>query len=114
MSEVKFEYMLEYRRTKVILTDHARTQASHRHGMPIESMKKWFMGAIDALEVCSYTPDYYNQEVFMYSKTMKRGMIVAFRRDFKNDNGLLCLVVVTVYPYGKDTPMQADTDIIRF
>jgi hypothetical protein len=37
-------------------------------------------------------------------------MILAFRRDFKNDERVdLAMVVVTVYPYGKAVPMQRDT-----
>jgi hypothetical protein len=102
--------MMEHRGVKVILTDHSRQQALRRHGMPIEQMKVFFQHAINGIDDAGFMPEYYNQEVFIYSKTFQRGMIVAFRRDFKNqDNWHICLVAVTVYPYGVSRPAHKDT-----
>ena len=101
--------MIEHKGVRVILTDHARQQAVHRHGMPIETMKTWFQQAIDMLADTDFIPETYNQEVFIYNRAFQRGMIVAFRHDFKSDNHKIALVAVTVYPYGKNRPAHRDT-----
>jgi len=108
----KFEYLTEIRGTKIILTDHAKQRALSRHGMPLEQMKSWFIEMSDVW--ASIPVEYYNQEVFVYSRKYQRGMILAYRRDCKNTSrNDLALVVVTVYPYGKDIPAKADTKIYR-
>jgi hypothetical protein len=106
--EVKFEYLTEIHGVKIIMTDHAKKQARDRHGMPLDTMKNWFQ---DMADIWGNVPvKEYNQEVFVYSVKYQRGMILAFRRDFKNDDRQdLAVVVVTVYPYGKAVPMQRDT-----
>lgn len=110
--EVKFEYLTEIDGVKIIMTDHAKKQARDRHGMPLETMKRWFE---DMQGIWGNVPvKEYNQEVFVYSVKYQRGMILAYRRDFKNDERTdLALVVVTVYPYGKAVPMQRDTKSYR-
>lgn len=114
MSNPKFEYMLEHKGWKVILTDHARQQAVKRHGMPIEQMRRFFVGAIDGIIEADFQVQEYNQEVFIYSRSFCRGMIVAFRRDYKNPNNKnLALAVVTVYPYGAQSPAHKDTQTVR-
>jgi hypothetical protein len=41
-------------------------------------------------------------------------MVLAYRRDFKNPgSNKTCLVVVTVYPYGKASPANKDTKAYR-
>jgi hypothetical protein len=108
---VKFEYLMEYRCTKIVLTDHVRTRAGQRHGMPIEQMKVYFQHVIDGLDGFTWT--HYNQEVFVYSKAYQRGMIIARRRDHKNQaSNKMVLVAVTCYPYGKSIPAHPDTEII--
>jgi hypothetical protein len=106
--EIKFEYLTEIHGVKIIMTDHAKKQARERHGMPLDTMRRFFE---DMEPVWGNIPiKEYNQEVFVYSVKYQRGMILAFRRDFKNDERVdLAMVVVTVYPYGKAVPMQRDT-----
>jgi hypothetical protein len=107
----KVEYLMEYKGRKVIITDHVRQRARERHGMPVETMKTYFQHVIDGLDACNFKPVEYNQEIFVYSRAFQRGMVIAFRRDFKSDNQNLVLVAVTCYPYGRAVPAQADTEI---
>jgi hypothetical protein len=81
--------------------------------MPIEQMKVFFQHVINGIDDTGFVPCEYNQEVFIYSKLFQRGMIIAFRRDYKNSkNTHTCLVAVTVYPYGKSQPAHNDTEVI--
>jgi hypothetical protein len=109
---VKFEYLTELHGVRIIMTDHAKSQCKARHGMQLEQMKQFF---VDTLPVWGSVPVVeYNQEVFIYSTKWQRGMIVAYRRDFKNDkSSKIALVVVTVYPYGISKPAHADTEVYR-
>lgn len=105
-----FEYLTELNGClKVILTRHAKDQCQKRHGMALETMKTWFT---DSQKVIGDIPVVeYNQEVFVYNRKWQRGMVLAFRRDSKNPRSdRLCLVVVTVYPYGKSVPFRTDTE----
>jgi len=109
---VKFEYLTEIDGLKIIMTDHAKRQAMKRHGMPLETMRAWFVNSSRALLHIRSNLVEYNQEVFVYNAKYQRGMILAFRRDFKNqDSNKICLAVITVYPYGKATPMHPDTEV---
>ena len=108
---VKFEYLMEYKGTKIILTDHVRQRSHERHGMPIEQMKTYFQHVIDGLTEFKWVE--YNQEIFVYSRAFQRGMIIAQRRDFKNQgNREMVLVAVTCYPYGRALPAQTDTEVV--
>jgi hypothetical protein len=108
---IKFEYLIKHKGVKVILTDHCRTRALKRHGMPIERMKAFFIEVIDGL--ADFTWKEYNQEIFVYSRHFQRGAVVAYRRDFKNQASRdMCLAVITIYPYGKSTPAHPDTEVI--
>ena len=108
---VKFEYLMEYKGIKIILTDHVRDRARKRHGMAVEQMKTYFQHVVDGLAGFKWVE--YNQEIFVYSRAFQRGMIIARRRDFKNqDNGSMALVAVTCYPYGRAVPAHPDTDIV--
>jgi hypothetical protein len=112
-AEPKFEYLMEYKGIKVVLTDHVRQRSRERHGMPIEQMKTYFQHVINGIDDVGFVPSEYNQEVFIYSKTFQRGMIIAFRRDYKNQsNRRIALVAVTVYPYGRALPAHPDTEVI--
>jgi hypothetical protein len=107
---VKFEYMVEHRGIKVILTNHARNQMSSRYDMPIERQKKFFLACIDGLAEQGWAPDFENHEIFIYSKAMRQGIIAAFRRDFNNNK--MALVVVTVYPSGRRKGAHSDTEVV--
>jgi hypothetical protein len=110
---VKFEYLMEYKGRKVIITDHVRQRSRERHGMPVEQMRVYFQHVIDGLDACDFKPVEYNQEIFVYSRAFQRGMIIAFRRDYKNqDSSKLAIVAVTCYPYGRAVPAQPDTEVI--
>ena len=110
---MKTEYLMEHKGLKVIITDHVRTRARQRHGMPIEQMKTFFEHMINGLEETNFKPVEYNQEVFIYVRAFQRGMIMAFRRDFKNQSdGNVHLVAVTCYPYGRSIPSHPDTEVI--
>ena len=104
---IKFEYLTCIGGLKVIMTDHAKQQASKRHGMKLEQMKDWFEYTADV--TASIPVAYYNEEVFVYSIKHQRGMILAYRRDNRSDSRNVCLVVVTVYPYGSSKPMKPGT-----
>ena len=110
--EPKFEILMEYRGRKIIITDHAREQNRKRNDFAsIESMKSYFMRVADGL--VEYNFKEYNQEVFVYSKSYKRGCIVAYRREFKNpDDHRMHYAIVTVYPLGSSKPMKPDTEVI--
>ncbi len=112
--EVKFEYMLEYKGLKVILTNHARQQLARRRDLAIERQKAWFIAAIDGLEKQNWKPNMENHEIFIYSKAMKQGFIVAFRRDYKADllTSHQCMVIVTAYPKGRRKGMHSDTEVV--
>jgi hypothetical protein len=113
VNKPKFEYLIKHKGVKVILTDHCRTRAAQRHGMPIETMKDFFIRVIDGIWCQGFKFKEYNQEVFVYSAHYQRGAIVAYRRDFKNQASReMCLAVVTIYPYGKSTPAHKDTEVI--
>lgn len=108
----KREYLNPVNGHKVILTDHGRERAGSRHGMDIDQLNTWFRSSAEGLLKAELAMDYYNQEIFVYNRHFQRGMIIAFRRDFKNpDVNDICLIVLTVYPYGKANPMQKDTEI---
>ena len=110
---VKFEYMVEHKGMKVILTNHARSQMTQRYDLPIEKQKKFFTACIDGMKEQGWTPDFENHEIFIYSKSMKQGIIAAFRRDFKAvDSNKVCLVVVTVYPAGRRKGAHSDTEVV--
>jgi hypothetical protein len=106
------EYMLEHRGLKVILTNHCKEQFRKRRDMSIERQKAWFIRAIDGLAEQNWTPDFENHEIFIYNKSMKQGMVVAFRRDFKAESSKVCFVVVTAYPKGRRKGAQSDTEVI--
>jgi hypothetical protein len=102
---------MEYKGVKIILTDHVRVQARKRHGMPVEQMKTYFQHVVDGLEDFKWVE--YNQEIFVYSRAFQRGMIIACRRDYKNQqNQRLGYVAVTCYPYGKSLPAHPDTEVV--
>jgi hypothetical protein len=108
---VKFEYLMEYKGIKIILTDHVRDRARQRHGMPVEQMKVYFQHVIDGLVDFPWVE--YNQEIFVYSRAFNRGMIIARRRDFKNQgNRDMAYVAVTMYPFGRGYPAQKDTEVV--
>ena len=111
-SAVKFEILMEYQGKKVIITDHAREQNRKRNDfVDIESMKDYFMRVVDGL--VEYDWKEYNQEVFVYSKSYRRGCIVAYRREFKHpDDPRMHYAIVTVYPLGSSAPMKPDTEVI--
>lgn len=96
---------------QAILTDHAKEAARKRHSMSATDVQTW----VESVEhvIAGIKIDHYNQEVFVYSKKHQRGCILAFRRDFKARDRGLAVAIITVYPYGKDIPMQADTPIYR-
>jgi hypothetical protein len=109
----KLEYLLEYKGRKVIVTDHVKDRARQRHGMPIDQMKVYFQHMIDGIDETNYAPTEYNEEVFVYVRAFKRGCVVAFRRDFKDQsNRDLIMAVVTMYPYGTSKPAHPDTEVI--
>lgn len=110
--EPKLEVLMVYKGVKVIVTDHVRKRAVERHGMPIEQMKTFFEHVINGIADVDFKPVEYNQEVFVYSRAFQRGMVIAFRRDFKSDDGNMCIVAVTCYPYGRALPAQKDTEVI--
>lgn len=111
MSTPKFEYLTEIDGMKVIMTDHAKAQCKSRHGVNLDQMKTFFNDTAKAWT--NYVPAEYNQECFLWSAKWQRGMVVAYRRDFKNQtNKRLGLVVITVYPFGKCRPVQPDTEVI--
>ena len=81
--------------------------------MPVETMIHYFQHVINGIDDTGFVPVEYNQEVFIYSRAFQRGMIIAFRRDYKNKTNVkLVLVAVTVYPYGKSLPAHPDTEVI--
>lgn len=106
------EYVLNYRGFGVINTDHANKQAQQRHGMSVDQMTDFFQIVIDHIKSGKFKIVEYNQEVFFYSTKYQRGMILAFRRDFKLNLEGTCIICVTVYPYGKNIPMQKDTETV--
>ena len=109
--EVKFEYLLKHNGVKVILTDHCRTRAAQRHGMPVETMKDYFIRVVDGLKDFEWKE--YNQEIFAFCRHYQRGAVVAYRRDFKNQASReMILAVVTIYPYGKAVPAHPDTETV--
>ena len=110
-SEPKFEYLTEIKGTKIIMTDHAKSQSLSRHGLKLDQCKQWFIDMVDTW--ASVPVREYNQEVFVYSYKWQRGMILAYRRDFKNDRDDLAIVAVTVYPYGVASPAKHDTEVYR-
>jgi hypothetical protein len=108
-----FEYFIEHRGMKVIITNHARQQLKRRRDLDIERQKTWFVNAIDGLAQHDWTPKFENHEVFIYSKAMKQGFVIAFRRDFKNaGSDKMCMVAVTAYPKGRRKGMHSDTEVI--
>ena len=109
---VKFEYMIEHRGMKVILTNHARSQMRQRYDFAIEAQKKFFTACIDGINSQGWTPDFENHEIFIYSKAMRQGIVAAFRRDFKSEGNKTCLVVVTVYPKGRRKGAHSDTEVV--
>jgi hypothetical protein len=106
----KIEYILEHKGMKVIMTDHARTQARKRHGMPVEQMDLYFRKIVDGL--IDFPWEYDNQEIFVYSGHYQRGVILTCRRDFKRPGISRCYVIVTMYPYGKARPIKEGTRVI--
>lgn len=110
--EKKLEYVMEHKGFSVINTDHANRQAKQRHGMTVNQMKDFFTIVIDFIKAGNFEIMEYNQEVFFYSTKYQRGMILAFRRDFKENAEGMCIVCVTVYPYGQSRPMKDDTEAI--
>ena len=110
MKDLKFEYLTEIHGTKIIMTTHAKGQCRKRHGMPLDSMKQFF---IDTADTWGSVPVVeYDQEVFIYSTKWHRGVIVAYRRDWRNATRKdLAIIVVTIYPYGKSKPVHPDTEV---
>jgi hypothetical protein len=108
---VKFEYLMEYKGIKIILTDHVRDRARQRHGMPVEQMKVYFQHVIDGLVDFPWVEE--NQEIFVYSRAFQRGVVIARRRDYKNQgNRDMAYVGITLYPYGRAYPAQKDTEVV--
>jgi hypothetical protein len=96
----------------VVLTDHARERAmskkrgeltSYQLGLYLEELGKYVVEN-------EFKPEFYNQEIFFYSRHYQRGAIIALRRDFKNVLHGTVLVLVTVYPYGKTQPIKQSTE----
>lgn len=108
----KFEYLTEIHGAKIIMTDHAKKQCQARHGLKLEQCKQWF---VDMTDVWASVPvEYENEEVFVYSYKWQRGMILAYRRDYKNETrNDTAVVAVTVYPYGVASPANKDTRCFR-
>jgi hypothetical protein len=74
-------------------------------------MKDYFIRVVDGLSDFDWKE--YNQEVFVYSTHYQRGAVIAYRRDIRNqDSREMCLIVMTIYPYGKATPAHKDTEVI--
>jgi hypothetical protein len=106
----KIEYLLEHCGTKVILTDHARTQARNRHDMPIEQMTNYFRQIVEGL--IDFDWKYDDQEIFVFSHKYRRGVILTGRRDFKSASRDRVYVIMTMYPFGKAQPMKDSTEIV--
>ena len=96
----------------VILTDHAcdRVVNKKRGAMTDQQLNNLLEEVAAYVKVQAFEPTYYNEEVFFYSRHFQRGCIVAFRRDFKGRHKGTCLVLITVYPYGKSRPLKAGTE----
>jgi hypothetical protein len=106
----KIEYLLEHCGTKVILTDHARTQARNRHDMPIEQMVNYFKQIVEGL--IDFDWKYNDQEIFVFSHKYRRGVILTCRRDFKSTSRDRVYVIVTLYPFGKARPVKSSTEVV--
>ncbi|MBW2646915.1 MAG: hypothetical protein JRE23_12230 [Deltaproteobacteria bacterium] len=106
----KNEYLMKHRGVKVIVTDHARHQCRKRdNGMAIETMKRYFVQVVDGL--VDFNWKYDDQEIFVYNRFFQRGVVLTGRRDYRGGTDR-CLVVVTVYPYGKARPMKDSTEVV--
>ena len=104
------EYLLKHRGVKVIVTDHARQQCRKRdHGMEIKTMTRYFIQVVDGL--MDFNWKYDDQEIFVYNRFFQRGVVLTGRRDYKGGSDR-CLVIVTVYPYGKSRPMKSSTEVV--
>ena len=106
----KFEYFFEYKGVKVILTDHARVQMSKRYDFPIETQKQFFVACVDKTIGRSRSPS--DPEVFIYSKRLKQGAVVKFRRDTRSTSQRICMVIITVYPRGRRKGAKSRTEVI--
>ena len=107
----KNEYLLKHRGVKVIITDHARHQCRNRdkNGLAIESMTRYFIQVVDGL--MNFNWKYDDQEIFVYNRFYQQGVVLTGRRDYKGGSAR-CLVIVTVYPYGKALPMKSSTEVV--
>jgi len=104
------EYLLKHKGVKVIVTDHAREQCRKRsNGMDIKTMTRYFIQVVDGL--VDFDWKYEDQEIFVYNRFFQRGVVLTGRRDYRGGNAR-CLVVVTVYPYGKSRPMKDSTEVV--
>jgi len=106
------EYLLNFEGTNVIIMDHAWKKIHNRMDFSNrEGMGEYFTRIAAGLK--GFTWKEYNQEVFVYSRSHRRGCIVAHRRDFRRpDDKSLAYVIVTVYPLGSSKPLKAGTEVI--
>ena len=106
------EYLCTVAGYKVIATAHSTQRTQQRQALTKDELCRWFLTAAGDLETIINGLKEYNQEVFVFNRQFRQGMILAFRRDFKDpSNRALAIVMVTVYPYGKATPMHKDTEV---
>lgn len=101
--------------TCIINTNHALERMKQRQNSMTEGQINNFFDRVllyfkDHQE--QFESDPYNSEYFFYSGQHQRGMILAYRRDFKQKVSGNHFILVTIYPYGKTYPMQADTPIV--
>ena len=102
------EYLLRHNGVSVIMSTHARLQGFKRYNMSTDNMVEYFTRVANGLE--GYNWKYDDQEIFVYSRFWQRGCILTGRRDYRTSER--CLVVVTLYPYGKNRPIKAATETV--
>jgi hypothetical protein len=95
------EYLFKHKGRWVIDTDHAAERMVQRKQLTSKQMKFFFRKMIEKyLSMGSKYTNLNNPEFLFFSKSLNQGMIIAFRRDYKNIDSKKHFIIITFFPRG--------------